>query len=95
MGSDRYSVYYALDPAHHQLCWSHLIRNLKGLEVRAGPTAHWASENHKLATTLFKLWHTFKANPDPDAAKCRALFVAEVELIRIAFKEQLELGLTL
>jgi transposase len=38
VGSDRYSAYYALDPTKHQLCWSHLIRNLKGLEVRAGPT---------------------------------------------------------
>jgi transposase len=45
VGSDRYNAYYALDPARHQLCWTHLIRNLRGLAVRAGPTSAWAIQS--------------------------------------------------
>jgi hypothetical protein len=95
VGSDRYSVYYALDPAHHQLCWSHLIRNLKGLEVRIEPTSAWAITTRNLATALFKLCHAFKENPNLDDAQKRALLVVEVKPMRAAFKSQLELGLTL
>jgi transposase len=95
VGSDRYSAYYALDPARHQLCLAHILRNLKGLEVRAEPTAKWATTTRELVTSLFHSWHTFKINPTPDAAQKRATLLAEVEPIRIAITEQLELGLTL
>jgi hypothetical protein len=95
VGSDRYSAYYALDPTKHQLCWAHLIRNLKGLEVRAGSTGAWAIATRELATSLFKVWHAFLKNPAPDDEQKRATLLAEVRPIRAAFKAQLELGLTL
>jgi transposase len=70
VGSDRYNAYYALDPDRHQLCWAHLIRNLRGLTVRAGPTSAWAKECLELAAQLFAVWHSYQKTSTLETEAC-------------------------
>jgi transposase len=88
--SDRHKPYLKLAPTRHQLCWAHLIRNLRGLSQRAGPATQWAEECLEESEKLFEVWHHFKSG-DSD----RATLHSEVGPIRAAFKGQLELGTTL
>ncbi len=91
VNSDRYNAYYGLAASRHQLCWAHLIRNLKGIAVRAGPAEEWANQCLDLTKKLFEVWHTFLAGPQTEIG--RAALIAEVEPIRAAFVAQLEAGL--
>ncbi len=36
VGSDRASAYNWLDPAHRQVCWSHLLRDFQKMRERGG-----------------------------------------------------------
>jgi transposase len=85
--SDRHKPYLKLEASRHQLCWAHLIRNLRGLSQRAGPAEKWAEECLGESEKLFEVWHRFKSG-DID----RAQLQSEVGSIRAAFKGQLELG---
>lgn len=89
VGSDRYNAYYSLEASRHQLCWAHLIRNLRGLGERAGPAKSWSEACLALTNELFKLWHEFKAT---EAGMSRAELAQRMEPIRAGFKQQLEEG---
>lgn len=88
--SDRHKPYLKLEASRHQLCWSHIIRNLAGLGQRAGPAAGWAETCLALSQQLFAVWHQFKR-----AEISREALVKAVEPIRANFKAQLEAGKTL
>ena len=92
VNSDRYNAYYGVASSRHQLCWAHLIRNLKGIATRAGPAEEWANGCLDLTKKLFEVWHSFQAGPQTAAE--RATLVAEVELIRATFQAQLAAGLS-
>jgi transposase len=88
--SDRHKPYLKLEENRHQLCWAHLIRNLRGLAQRAGPAEKWAEKCLGESEKLFLHWHRFKSG-DID----RVGLLASVEPVRAAFKGQLELGTNL
>lgn len=88
--SDRHKPYLKLEENRHQLCWAHLIRNLRGLSQRAGPAEKWAEECLLQSEKLFEQWHRFKGEEIS-----RAKLEEEVECIRAAFKCQLKAGMTL
>jgi transposase len=91
VNSDRYNAYYGLEASQHQLCWAHLIRNLKGIAARAGPCEVWAKQCLEITKSLFEVWSTFQLVPETEAT--RAALVEQVEPIRAAFKAQLKAGL--
>lgn len=88
--SDRHKPYLKLEGSRHQLCWAHLIRNLRGLSQRAGPAEKWAEECLKQSENLFEEWHRFKGEEIS-----RAKLAEKVGPIRAAFKSQLKAGMTL
>lgn len=97
--SDRHSPYLKWPATHHQLCWAHLIRNLRGLrnKVGPGPPQEWVDHCLELTQQLFHSYHTYhsaRQMAGDEAARLEAElnFQSEVELIRAAFKLQLEQG---
>lgn len=92
VGSDHYNAYYGVAPDHHQLCWAHLLRNLRGLGERAGPAAKWSETALNLSQRLFACWHNFKHS---QTDKGRTQLQSEVGLVRAEFKSHLEKGLNL
>lgn len=88
--SDRHKPYLKLAQSQHQLCWAHLIRNLRGLSQRAGPAERWAEECLVESEKLFEVWHRFKHEEIS-----RVELTALVEPIRAAFEQQLKLGTNL
>ncbi len=55
--SDRHRPYVTLDPARHQLCWSHLVRNFLALVDHGGRRAIWGADFLALSELVFALWH--------------------------------------
>jgi transposase len=88
--SDRHKPYLKLEASRHQLCWAHLIRNLRGLAQRAGPAEVWAAKCLVESEKLFEVWHKFKREE-----VSRAELMELVEPIRAAFKGQLVAGTSL
>jgi transposase len=88
--SDRHKPFLKLEETRHQLCWAHLIRNLRGLSQRTGPAEKWAEKCLSESELLFGVWHRFKSGDIE-----RVQLQSEVGSIRAAFKRQLELGTTL
>ncbi len=58
--SDRHRPYLALDPARHQLCGSHLVRNFQALVDRGGRPAIWGADLLARSELVFALWHRFR-----------------------------------
>jgi transposase len=58
--TDRYGPYEQHPPDRRQLCWSHLKRDFRAQQERAGPAGRWGSRALKLTHQLFELWHRFK-----------------------------------
>jgi transposase len=97
--SDRHSPYLGWSAHRHQLCWAHLIRNLRGLRDKAGPgpPQAWVDQCLELTHQLFQLYHTYHAAlptaaDDAERLSAWAEFKGKVEPIRMAFKLQLAKG---
>ena len=58
--SDRGRWYMWLDDRRHQLCWAHLIRNLRALAERHCGLGEWAGDVLELSGMVFRLWHLFR-----------------------------------
>lgn len=58
--SDRLKSYRGLEANRHQLCWAHLLRNIRGLGQRAGPASEWAAQTLEWVAQLFKQWHQYR-----------------------------------
>jgi transposase len=90
--SDRWHCYLNFEATRHQLCWAHLIRNLRGLSQRAGPAKKWGEAMLLHAQKLFEVWHHFVQKADEAE---RDWLKQEVEPVRAAFKTGLERGQSL
>jgi transposase len=55
--SDRFSAYDHLPIEQRQLCWAHLIRDLRAIAERPGASSEFGSELLDLQQQLFGLWH--------------------------------------
>ena len=62
---DRWKPYERLQQAEHQLCWSHIRRNLQGLIEVPGETAVQAAMIKLASDRAFGLWWAFEAGTLP------------------------------
>lgn len=85
--SDRLKSYRGVAAKRHQLCWAHLLRNIKGLGQRAGPAEQWASATLQWVNQLFSVWHQYRRGE-----LSWEELVCQMEPIRAGFKAQLEAG---
>ncbi len=88
LGSDRLSTYLTYGAAQRQLCWSHLIRNLRSaLDLATTPSAkRFCREALVLSRRLFRLWHRYRGDPTARGAPLtRAELVAKALPIEKAF----------
>ena len=58
--TDRYSAYRGSDTKKRQLCWAHLIRNFRGLEVRGGKAKSLGIAGQKIVKEVFREWYRFR-----------------------------------
>jgi transposase len=58
--SDRLSAYHSLDPQRRQLCWAHLVRNLRGRAEARGPWQADATALRALAEEVLVIWACFR-----------------------------------
>ena len=56
VSSDRFSAYNSLDPKRRQLCWAHLVRNLRARAEAVGPWQEEAQALLALAEEVLVLW---------------------------------------
>jgi transposase len=66
--SDRFSAYNHLPLNQRQLCWAHLIRDLRAIAERPGASAEFGSELLVLQQQLFDHWHRYKGGTIDRAA---------------------------
>ncbi len=88
LGSDRLPSYLKYVAAQRQLCWSHLIRNLRSaLDLATTPSAkRFCREALVLSRRLFRLWHRYRGDPTARGAPLtRAELVAKALPIERAF----------
>jgi transposase len=82
--SDHLSAYKLLPTGQRQLCWSHLIRNLLGLQESYADTSGWADQMLKQSEALFFIWHWYKEGWYDQVALQQALLP-----VRLAMQELL------
>lgn len=58
--SDRFTSYGLLASGQRQLCWAHLLRDLRGLEELYGQQTGWARRGLARADELFFAWHLYR-----------------------------------
>jgi transposase len=87
--SDRLSAYKLLPNGQRQLCWSHLLRNLLGLQERYEDESGWAQQMLKQTDALLFAWHTYKEGWYDQVALQQALLP-----IRLAMQERLRAGIS-
>ncbi len=61
--SDRLSAYNSLDPKRRQLCWAHLVRNLRGRAEARGPWQADATALLALAEEVLVIWGLLPGRP--------------------------------
>ncbi|GAB4161457.1 MAG: hypothetical protein Fur005_18960 [Roseiflexaceae bacterium] len=58
--SDRYVVYHHLPNARRQLCWAHLIRDLRACMLGTDAAQRWATSVLRQVQHLFALWQWYR-----------------------------------
>ena len=85
--SDRLSAYNSLDPKRRQLCWAHLVRNLRGRAEARGPWQADAAALQALAEEVLVIWACFRAG-----ALDRTTMQGMIRAIQAAMWELVEPG---
>jgi transposase len=85
--SDRLSAYKLLPNGQRQLCWSHLLRNLLGVQECYADESGWAEQMLKHSEALFFAWHRYKEGWYDQVALQQALMP-----VRLAMQELLRAG---
>ncbi len=86
---DRLVTYALLPDEQRQLCWAHLIRDVRGLDEVYGAETGWAGEVLAVAGDLFLLWHLYKGGW-LDRCQLQHTLIG----IRLRLREQLVAGLS-
>jgi len=81
------SAYKLLPNGQRQLCWSHLVRNLLGLQERYADESGWARQMLAQTEQLFFAWHAYKDGWFDQVALQQALLP-----IRLAMHQVLRAG---
>ena len=87
--SDRLSAYKLLPNGQRQLCWSHLVRNLLGLQERYADASGWPQLLLEQTDQLFFAWHAYKDGWFDQVALQQALIP-----VRLAMHELLTAGVS-
>ena len=88
--SDRLSAYNSLDPQRRQLCWAHLVRNLRGRAEAVGPWQAEATALLWLAEEVLVIWAMFR-----EGTLDRATMQGMIQAIQQAMWERVEPGQSL
>jgi len=83
---DRWQSYEQFAQAKHQLCWSHLRRNLQGLLEILGETGVQAAMLKLASDKAFALWERFK-----DGELTRDQLIHAMDPIRKEFRDRLDI----
>jgi transposase len=89
VSSDRLSAYKLLPNEQRQLCWSHLVRNLLGLQERYDDESGWAQQMLEQTEQLFFAWQAYKDRWFDQVALQQALMA-----VRLAMQELLRAGVS-
>lgn len=87
VGSDRYCAYNGLDPKRRQLCWAHLVRNLRGRADAKGPWQEAAREMERLAEEVLVVWAMYR-----EGALSRPVMEGLLQALQQALWERVEAG---
>jgi transposase len=60
IGSDRYGVYHHLPNQRRQLCWAHLIRDLRACLLGTDSAQRWATAVLRQVRHLFAFWQWYR-----------------------------------
>jgi transposase len=60
VGSDRLKAYNILPDGRRQICWAHLLRNLRHLADYQHPDSWWAERMLAQVDGLFLAWHAYR-----------------------------------
>ena len=85
--ADRLSAYNRLDPTHRQLCWAHLVRNLRGRAEARGPWQVDATALLALAEEVRVIWACFR-----EGQRDRRTMQGMIQAIQQAMWERVEPG---
>jgi transposase len=85
VGSDRFTAYNSLPSERRQLCWAHLVRNLRGRAEAAGPWQTEAAALLALAEELLGVWARYR-----EGELERAAMKGKLEAIQAAMREKVE-----
>ena len=88
VGSDRASAYNWLDPAHRQVCWSHLLRDFQKMLERGGDSYRIGANLKVYAEYLLVLWARVR-----DGTLSYEAFLAEFPTIQEPIRYWLTQGL--
>ena len=78
--SDRYGVYRQFPNGQRQLCWAHLVRNLRGLADRYADERRWAQTLLAHTDDLFLLWHLYRGGWIDQVALQQALIPIRMDI---------------
>jgi len=87
VSADRLSAYNRLDPTRRQLCWAHLVRNLRGRVDARGPWQADATALLALAEEVLVIWACFR-----DGQRDRRTMRGMIQAIQQAMWEVVEPG---
>ena len=87
VGSDRWNAYNRYSDEQRQLCWAHLLRNVRGLAEAGMRESSWADGLLEQIETLFRVWHRFR-----DGGLDRAGLQSEMTPIQQAIQQALHQG---
>jgi transposase len=87
LGCDRFPVYKYLSPRRRQICWAHVIRDLRGLVELGGDAASHGQALLAITKQLFDVWHR-----EPQAGSRRQFCSQIGEALRCAFANALRAG---
>jgi transposase len=87
VGSDRYSAYSWIDPAHRQLCWAHLKRDFQALVERGGESQIIGQMLLARLKQFYGFWHRFR-----DGTLTRAELQKVIKPIQQEVIDLLEIG---
>lgn len=90
VGSDRCPSYGWLDNERRQVCWAHLLRDFQAMAERNGASAEIGKSLLHKGHRLFHWWHRVR-----DGTMSTELFVEATQLLRAAFREELESAVAL
>jgi len=85
VSSDRFTAYNSLPTERRQLCWAHIVRNLRGRAEAAGPWQEEAAALLALAEEVLMVWATYRAGERSQAAMQQQL-----EALQAAIRKRLE-----